>query len=147
MSQHHAKILWKRETSDFNYNTFDRTHTITYAGGVSIKSSSAPEYSGNSQYPNPEELLASALATCHMLTFLAIASKSKIVVNSYEDNAVATLDKNAEGIICVTRITLNPKITFETKPDDAKLKDLHQKAHKLCFIANSIKCEVEIKPH
>ena len=144
MSQHKAAISWKRETPDFKYETFDRTHTITYAGGGSIKSSSAAEYSGNSQYPNPEELLASALATCHMLTFLAIASKSKIVVNSYEDNAVATLDKNAEGVICVTHITLNPKIVFETDIPAEKLKSLHEKAHKNCFIANSIKCEVMI---
>jgi organic hydroperoxide reductase OsmC/OhrA len=148
MSNYKATVTWKRETNDFNYETFDRTHQIEFGGGIKCQASSAPEYLGKANLVNPEELLASALASCHMLTFLAVASKSRLNVKSYSDQAVATLDKNAEGKLCVTKITLQPKVVFEgneTIPFE-KVQELHAKAHKHCFIANSISAKVAIEP-
>jgi organic hydroperoxide reductase OsmC/OhrA len=148
MSDHKATVNWKRETSDFVYDTFDRTHTIKFEGGIQCQASSAPDFMGKAQWVNPEELLAAALASCHMLTFLAVASKSRLNVKSYHDEAVAKLDKNSEGKMCVTQITLHPKVEFE--PADSvsleKLNELHAKAHKHCFIANSIAARVAIEP-
>ncbi len=147
MSQHRAKTSWKRETADFAYDTYDRTHTIRFDGGITIKGSSAPEYVGKKEYANPEEMLAAALSSCHMLTFLAIAAKSRLQVDKYEDDAVAELAKNSEGVLCVTKVLLQPKVTFGgTAPDATKLKELHDKAHKHCFIGNSICSEVVIEP-
>ena len=47
-----------------------------------------------------------------MLTFLAIAAKSRLTVDAYEDNAVAILDKNTGGKLAVTKTILRPKVTF-----------------------------------
>jgi organic hydroperoxide reductase OsmC/OhrA len=148
MSEYKATVNWKRETPDFNYDTFDRTHRIDFAGGIHCQASSAPEFQGKANLVNPEELLASALASCHMLTFLAVASKSRINVKSYTDQAVASLDKNAEGKMCVTKITLHPKVVFDTAEpiSPEKISELHAKAHKHCFIANSIAAKVVIEP-
>ena len=38
-----------------------------------------------------------ALSSCHMLTFLAVASNKGFVVDSYADEATGHLEKNAEG--------------------------------------------------
>jgi peroxiredoxin-like protein len=143
MSSFKVAVKWK---NTFTRESYVRDFTVYLSGNQQLQSSSAPEYSGNENMTNPEELLASALASCHMLTFLAICSKSGHLVESYEDNAVATLDKNAEGKMAVTEITLHPKIIFtgDKIPDSEKIKSFHDKAHHNCFIANSIKCHVEV---
>ena len=148
MSEHFATTHWKRETKDYAYESYDRTHTIGFGGGSKIKASSAPEFMGKAELANPEELLAGALSSCHMLTFLAVASKSRLIVNQYEDKAVAILDKNAAGKLCVTKIILRPKVSFDasTPVPVEKLTDLHSKAHKNCFIANSVACQVVLEP-
>ncbi len=148
MADYKATVTWKRETLDFNYDTFDRTHTIEFEGGIKCQASSAPEFQGKASLVNPEELIASALASCHMLTFLAVASKGRLSVKSYRDQAVATLGKNTEGKMCVTSITLHPKVEFDGAEQVSmeKMNELHAKAHKHCFIANSIEAKIAIEP-
>lgn len=148
MSEHKAKIQWKRATKDFVYETYDRTHTVIYEGGIRHSLSAAKEFMGKAEHSNPEELLAAALSSCHMLTFLAIAAKSRLIVDSYEDNAVSILDKNAAGKLAVTKTILRPKVVFakETPVTREKLVELHEKAHRNCFIANSVSGEVVTEP-
>lgn len=148
MSEHKAKVTWKRTTKDFAYDTYDRTHTVGFEGGITFQGSAAPDFLGKAQFGNPEEMLAGALSSCHMLTFLAIAAKSRLTLDSYEDNVVAILDKNAAGKLAVTKVLLRPKATFakETPVTREKLVELHEKAHRNCFIANSVNCEVVTEP-
>ena len=148
MSEHTARVQWKRQTPDFAYDTYDRTHTVTFEGGVTIKGSAAKEFLGKPEHVNPEELLAAALSSCHMLTFLAIAAKSRLVVDAYEDDAVAILGKNAAGKAAVTKTILRPKVTFaaSTPVTPEKLGELHEKSHRNCFIANSVNFEVVTEP-
>lgn len=142
----HIDLNWKRTTEDFGYEKFNRNHSIVFSGNQLLKNSAAPEYLGDVDTANPEELLASALSSCHMLTFLAVASKSGYIVDSYADCAEAILDKNEEGRLAITIINLRPVIIFsgEKKPTEEQLKSLHEKAHRNCFIANSIKTKVNI---
>ena len=146
MSEHPIQLSWKREGT-FTYETYGRTHTVRFNGGATLKTTAAPEFMGKKEFANPEEMLAAALASCHMLTFLAIAAKSKHTIDSYEDNATAFLEKNEEGIMAVTRITLRPKVVFsgENLPDEAKIKQLHDKAGKHCFIEHSIRSKVNVE--
>jgi len=143
MSELRSALEWKRDTPDFQYETYNRTHTLRFGGGTSIQMSSAPEYLGKAELPNPEELLAAATASCHFLTFLSIVAKMRLTLDSYRDDTVAVLDKNAEGKIVVTRITLRPKAQFSGEaPSREKLLSMHEKAHHNCFIANSLKSEI-----
>jgi organic hydroperoxide reductase OsmC/OhrA len=147
MSEYKAHLHWKNTGNDFVYETFDRTHQIKFPGGLELKGSSAPEYAGKKELANPEELLAATLASCHMLTFLAVSAKSRLHVESYEDEPVATLDKNAEGKLAVTHIRLNPRAKFKGEtPSAEKLQELHNKAHRNCFIANSLACKMTVEP-
>ena len=148
MSEHKISNTWKRGTPDVVYETYDRTHTVRFEGGQTVKSSAAVAYLGKAEFTNPEELLIAALSACHMLTFLAVACKSKFVVDSYEDNAVAVLDKNANGKMAVVKTILRPKIVFggDVKPDAAKIQEIHNKAHANCMIANSLQSEFVLEP-
>ena len=110
--------------------------------------SSTLELRGNPNYVNPEELLLGALSSCHMMTFLAVAARDGWVVDAYDDQALAYLEKNAEGRMAVARVTLRPRVKFggERAPDPEALRKLHEKAHRGCFIAASVKTAVSVEP-
>lgn len=147
MSEHRAQVRWQRGTPDFAYETYDRTHTVLFEGGQALTGSAAPDFKGKAEHANPEELLAAALASCHMLTFLAVASKSRLVVDAYEDEAVATLGKDATGRQTVTRIVLRPRVTFGGEaPAPERVRELHEKAHRNCFVAGALRAEMVLEP-
>lgn len=146
MSQFQITVDWQRKNPDFKYETFDRIYTITFSGGNHIQASNPPEYFGNPQLPNPEELLISSLASCYMLTFLAVACKQGFIVDSYQESATGNTGKSEQGKNCVTEINLNPQITFggNKQPDNETLNKMRDKAHANCFISNSVTARVNI---
>jgi organic hydroperoxide reductase OsmC/OhrA len=148
MSEHRARVSWVNSSEDFVYETFNRDHLWAFEGGIEIKASSAPSFMGNPDCVDPEEALVGALSSCHMLTFLAISAKKRLTVTSYEDDVVGFLEKNANGKLAVTRVTLRPKVAWagEKTPTEDEVEAIHQKAHGACFIANSILTEVAIEP-
>lgn len=79
-----------------------------------------------------------------MLTFLALASFQKLIVENYDDTAVGHMTKNDAGKMVISRVDLNPKIVFADgiKPSREQLEKLHHKAHEECFLANSVTCEI-----
>ena len=81
-----------------------------------------------------------------MLTFLYLASKEGIQVDSYDDEAVGVMTKNARGVLWVSTVTLYPVITYsgERLPAPKVEERLHYEAHEQCFIANSIKTHVAV---
>jgi organic hydroperoxide reductase OsmC/OhrA len=148
MSEHKVTINWVREKDDFSYKGYDRTHEWRFDGGTNIRASGAKEFYGDPAFPNPEEALAASLSSCHMLTFLAIASRKKMIVDSYEDHAVAILDKNSNGKLAVTKTYLHPKVVFsgENIPTKEEIIHIHHLSHEECFIANSVLTEVIVEP-
>ena len=104
MSEHHAKIEWRRSSADFTYQTYNRAHEWRFTAAT-VPGSAAKEYRGDPERVNPEEALVAALSSCHMLTFLAVAAKRKVSLDSYEDDAVGVLEKNAAGKLAITRVT------------------------------------------
>jgi organic hydroperoxide reductase OsmC/OhrA len=150
MSEHHASIRWTRTSADFLYDTYNRAHEVSFnKGAIVVPASAAPAFKGDVDRVDPEEAFVGALASCHMLTFLAICARKRIVVNSYEDDAVGVMEKNANGKLWVSRVTLQPRITFAegTSPSAAILADIHHQSHEECFIANSVKTVVSVKTH
>jgi len=144
MSEHIAEIVWKRTSESFAYDHYNRAHLWRFDGGVETPASAAPAYKGEPERVDPEEAFVAALSSCHMLTFLAIAAKKRLVVDAYEDRAVGHMEKNAEGRLAITRVDLHPHITFApgTEVDAAMLKKMHHDSHEQCFIANSVKTMV-----
>ena len=145
MSEHKATIRWSRAGKDFTYKTYSRDH-VWVANGNEIPASATSAYLGNPNRVDPEAALVAALSSCHMLTFLALAANKGFVLESYEDSAVGHLEKNAAGKMAITRVELHPKIAFggAKQPTPADLEWLHDKAHKECFIANSVTTDVRV---
>ena len=148
MSEHKITLSWKSESEDFSYKNYDRTHSWKFEGGTVVKASAAPEYLGKKELVNPEEAFAASLASCHMLTFLAIASIKKYIIEIYEDKAVAILEKNEKSKMAITKLFLRPKVTFkgDNIPDKTIIDKMHHRAHIECFIANSVLTEIIIEP-
>ena len=135
-------IEWAGNTQD--YDSFPRTHTVSFPRGQQIKGSSAGQRL-DPVVTNPEELLAAALGTCLMLTFLAVCSKGKMNVLSYVDHPAATVEL-VDRRLRVTRILLRPEVTLEGDMDRERLDVAMQKAHGNCIISLSVKSEVLIEP-
>ena len=87
-----------------------------------------------------------ALSSCHMLWFLWIAAKRGFRVDAYDDEAEGFLEK--DGHVSMTRVVLRPRITFAEghEPPDADITAMHDEAHHLCNIANSVKTSVSVEP-
>lgn len=147
MSEHRITLQWKRQTPDFDYKTYNRDHRVTFKNGESLGMSAAVAYKGNPSLVDPEEAFVASLSSCHMLTFLAVAANRRFIVDRYEDDATGHLEKNGNGKLAITRVTLRPRITFApgSAPDVATLEALHEKAHHECFIANSVLTEVTVE--
>lgn len=143
MSEHAIRLEWASAPHATKAGTYNRDHKAVISPEVAIPVSAAPEYLGNPNFADPEQMLVSALASCHMLFFLAICEGSGYSVETYVDEAVGTISKSPEDYHWVSTITLRPRVTFsgDKQPDRNTLTRLHDKAHKGCFIANSIKSE------
>ncbi len=149
MSDHHATLHWARTSADFTYNTYNRAHEVRFKGGaIVLPSSSAPEFKGDADRVDPEEAFVGSLSSCHMLTFLAICARKRLVVDAYDDEAAGTLEKGPGGKFWMSRVTLRPRVRFapDAAVDKATLDDIHHHAHEECFIALSVKTEVTVEP-
>jgi len=146
ISEHRLSLNWQRKCDNFTYQEINRDHVIRTESGHEIQGSAAPQYMGDSGLVNPEETLVAAISACHMLTFLVVAAKRKFVVEKYSDDAVGVLEKNTDGKMAITRVTLSPDIVFsDLAPNNGELDQLHRMAHTGCFIANSVNCEITVE--
>jgi organic hydroperoxide reductase OsmC/OhrA len=142
MSTFPLTLRWTGNTLDPAYS---RDAEISLLDHAPIPASSAPTHAGDPTRWNPEQLLGSALATCHLLTFLALASKTGLQVLAYEDHVESTLE-TVERIARVGEIRLQPVIRVAAGTPAGKGEELFQKAHKYCIVANSIACRVRMEP-
>ena len=149
-SQYNATVVWKRGIEKFTDNKYSRAHQWVFESGNIIAASSSPHivplpYSIDENI-DPEEAFVASLSSCHMLFYLSIAAKKKWVIDRYEDRAIGTLEKNEEGKLAMTKVVLDPEISYsENSPSKEQEAEIHHLAHKACFIANSVKTIVEIK--
>lgn len=143
MSQHQARIAWQRETADFTYEHYNRAHEWRFENGLEIAASAAPEFHGTADRIDPEEAYVASISSCHMLTFLALCARRRIVVDTYLDHAIGYLERTASGNLAITRVELSPRIGFAGQPPSAeRLRRLHEQSHAECFIANSVTTEI-----
>ena len=151
MATHKATVNWTANGADTASRRYSRAHQWAFDGGAVVPASSSPHVVpkpwSDEQAVDPEEALVAAAASCHMLSFLFVAAKAGLSVESYEDAAEGTLGKNEAGRFAMTRIVLRPRIAFRGKqPDAAQLQHMHHQAHDECFIASSLKTEIVVEP-
>ena len=146
MSKISIDLIWKLDDGKMSPGKYSNQHEIIFTPNIKVKADSAPDWRGNELNSNPEQTLAASLSSCHMMTFLALAAKMSWPVIGYKDNAIATLGKNSKGQMSVTKIELNPKVEFSDgfSADSEEMKKVQERAHRYCFIANSLSDEVKV---
>lgn len=152
MAHYTAEVLWLREEQDFLDNRYSRKHVLRFDGGLDVPGSSSPHVvslpMSDPSAVDPEEAFIASLSSCHMLWLLSIAAKQKFRVDRYFDAAVGVMEKNVEGRMAMTVVTLRPEVHFsgERFPTQEQISQMHHEAHEQCFIANSVKTEVRCEP-
>ncbi|MGH8167117.1 MAG: OsmC family protein [Woeseiaceae bacterium] len=151
MSEHTATIVWQRGSQPFTDNAYSRAHEWRFDGGATVAASASPDVvplpMSVAENVDPEEAFVASLASCHMLFFLSIAAKRGYVIDSYTDAALGYTGKNEDGKVAVTKVVLEPKVSFvgENVPSAKQIQGMHEKSHDLCFIANSVRTEVTVR--
>jgi organic hydroperoxide reductase OsmC/OhrA len=150
--EYRATVEWKRQGVAFFDNKFSRGHVWRFDAGVEVLASSAPAsvplpYSVAAAV-DPEEALVAATSSCHMLFFLGFAAKQGFVVDRYLDEAIGSMSRNDYDKLYVSEIVLSPDVTFggSKQPSEHELDALHHHAHEECYIANSVKAEIIVRP-
>lgn len=142
-----ATLNWIAPNKPKNLNTkvYTKSHTIKIEGKDLLNISAAKSFKGDATLLNPEDLLLSALTSCHMMSYLYVCQQYNIEVLAYEDKSEALLVLNADGSGRITKVILNPVVHIRDESQKALALQLHTPANKLCFIANSCNFEVEHK--
>ena len=148
MSHQHtytSRLSWQGSTG-VGYDDYDRTHRVVTPpadGGLVLTSD--PAFRGNPALTNPEQLLLAAASSCQLLSFLAMAARSRIDVVSYDDDAEAVMPEDVRPVR-ITRITLRPRIVMAAGADLEKARKLVGRAHHACYVANTVNAEIVIEP-
>lgn len=142
-------LIWTRKEAELAPRAYSAEHTVTFNDANTLTVDTAPDYGGSLDNTNPEQALTSALASCHMMTFLALCAKAGWPVTQYQDTAHAQLGKTPKGRMAVTRIDLHPVVTFEGDfaVSAQEMAEMQDRAHRYCFIANTLADTVDIVVH
>ncbi|MES2560170.1 MAG: OsmC family protein [Bacteroidota bacterium] len=148
--EHHYKLTatWKgnKGTGTSNVRMYDRSHTVTIAGKPELFLTTDNPAVGDKTKLNPEDLLVSAVSSCHMLSYLYVCSMEGVVITDYVDNATGVMIELEGGGGSFKEITLNPVCKVAEVSMIEKAIALHHKAHEICYIANSVNFEVKCNP-
>ena len=145
-----ATISWKNDGDGFLSGKYSRAHKWKFDCGIELEASASPSvvplpYS-RAEAVDPEEAYVAAISSCHMLTFLYLASKRQLGISSYTDDAIGFMEPNEQGRLYVSRVILRPRIEFEGEsPSAAIIEELHHQAHQECYIANSVRTDVAVE--
>ncbi len=121
-----------------SYRAYGRDNVVTATGKHGIDGSSDPAFRGDATRWNPEELLVASLAQCHMLQFLHLAAVAGVRVVAYSDSPVGHLTVDRDGGGGFDQVVLRPSVAIDGEVDAGQLDALHERAHELCFIAQSV---------
>jgi organic hydroperoxide reductase OsmC/OhrA len=151
MAVYRASVDWTlAEGEDFAKGRYSRGHAVAFEDGPQVRGTASAHVVGNrfaeAGAVDPEQMLVAAASACHMLSFLHVARLAGFVVTRYRDAAEGLMEKDAQGRIAITRVTLRPQIAWEgPTPDAAQLGYLHHEAHEACYIANSVTSEIVVE--
>ena len=144
---HHYRVTsrWAGSTG-VGYEGYDRTHTVSTAPHTeTLTLSSDPAFRGDPALLDPEELFVIAASSCQLLSFLAVASRARIDVVEYVDDAEGFMPDDVRPVR-ITEIVLRPRITVRGTVTEDRVRHLCEVAHRECYIANSVTTEITIDP-
>jgi organic hydroperoxide reductase OsmC/OhrA len=129
-----------------SYAAFERSVEVSAEGKPSILGSADPAFRGAPERWSPEEMLVASLSQCHMLWYLVLCAKERIVVTDYVDHPTGTLVETPDGSGHFEEVTLHPRVTIAGAQHVERATALHTRAHDMCFVANSVNFDVRTEP-
>jgi len=140
-----ARLIWDGNGGDgtASYERYGRQYRVRIDGKPDLAGSADPMFRGDGAAHNPEDLFVAAIASCHMLSYLALCARSGVRVLSYVDEARGTLRFDGAGGGRFVEVTLSPHVTIAPDSDLALAQRLHEPAHETCYVASS--CSVPIR--
>jgi organic hydroperoxide reductase OsmC/OhrA len=141
-------ITWTGNTGNgtAGYRSYERSHIISADNKPDIAASSDPSFRGDGARYNPEELLVASLSGCHMLWFLHLCADQGIIITSYTDSPTGVMTETPTGRGKFKEVILNPVVGVSEASMLEMLAEIHEKAHQMCFIANSVNFPVRLRP-
>jgi organic hydroperoxide reductase OsmC/OhrA len=150
MTEHHYHVItkWKGDSTNgtANVRTYDRSHTISILNKPELHLTTDNPAVGDKTKLNPEDLLVSAISSCHMLSYLYVCAVEGIVVLEYTDQATGIMIEKETGGGQFKSVSLNPVVKVRESSMMERAKQLHHKAHSICYIANSVNFPVDHHP-
>ena len=148
--EHHYKLTTtlnaNKGSGTSHVSAYDRSHTVSIDNKPDMHLTTDNPKFGDKGKHNPEDLLVSALSSCHMLSFLYLCALEGIIVVDYTDSVIGTMVEDADGGGHFTKVTLNPVFTITDPTREERAMALHHKANEICYIANSVNFEVRHSP-
>ena len=147
MSEEHifeCRLSWigSEQGGTKTYESYSREYKVEFEGKAPLLGTAAPEFLGEATLHNPEDLLVAALTGCHCLSYLALCSRADITVVAYEDRARGTM-RVVDKVLRFTEVVLQPRVVVVAGCDLEMARRLHDKAHRQCFIAQSVNFPVK----
>ena len=144
LHRYDAHTHWTGDTG-LGWEHYSRAHTASAPPAEPNLTITTGESKGDPAQLNPEQLVLMAASSCQLLWFLHLASKARIDVIEYEDEADAEMPEDNPPVR-LTRMTLRPRIVVKSGPTEERVKHLVELAHNECYIANSLNTDVVIEP-
>lgn len=140
-----TRVIWDGNSGEgtSGYASYGRRYRVLVTGKHEITGSADPAFRGDADRHNPEDLFLASISACHMLFYLALCARKGVRVEAYEDDARGRLVLDASGGGRFEDVTLRPRVILADELQQAVALELHETAHRLCFIANS--CGVPIR--
>ncbi len=123
---------------------YTRDVVIQAAGPGELRGSAARPFHGDTERWNPEQLLLAALIECHILSYLYVAGEAEIEVDKVSVRGELTLEAGADGGQ-VTAATLYPEVWIADAMLLPRARELHEEAHRQCFIARSVNFPITLE--
>lgn len=134
----HVKWTGNSGKGTAGYQEYSREHVISIENKPDLQGSSDSAFRGDATKYNPEELLVCSLSSCHMLWYLHLCAEAGIIVTAYSDKACGIMVEEEDGSGHFREVQLNPLVSVSHENMIPSAIELHDKAHAMCFIANSM---------
>lgn len=110
-----------------------------------IRFSSPPEFKGDTGFWTPEHFLLAAVASCFVVTFYALAERSRMEFGKLELSVEGKLG-TFEGRLSFLQIVLQPTVTVFQTEDRERAYGLLERTEHGCLIARTLICPVLMEP-
>jgi organic hydroperoxide reductase OsmC/OhrA len=135
----------KRQKSYLFKNTVfkkgDESAKTIFSGPGELEVGPAPEFNGNTETLNPEEMFVAAINNCLMTTFFYFVRKLNVEVLSYFSDAQGQVEKLADGFR-FTNVEVRAEVTLKQQESAEKAHELAGLAEKYCLVSRSVACPV-----